>query len=58
MLVGDLNSRCGILPDYVADDYATHIPTSPDDYNTDIEIPRSSQDNGVNANGRLFTRFM
>ncbi len=53
MVLGDLNSRCGTLPDYVADDSATHMPTLPDDYVTDTEYFRSSQDATVNANGRL-----
>ncbi len=57
MLLGDLNSRCGSLPDYVVDDSATHMPTLPDDYVNDTEIPRLTEDYTVNANGRLLLDF-
>ncbi len=53
MLVGDLNSRCGSLADYVVDDSAAHIPNLPDDYINDDVMPRSSQDSGINENGRF-----
>ncbi len=50
--MGDLNSRCGSLPDYVSMDQAEHVCTLPDDYVCDNELPRTSQDNGINSNGR------
>ncbi len=52
MLLGDLNSRCGSLFDFVAFDHAGHVGALPDDYVCDTELPRMSQDNGINSNGR------
>ncbi len=53
MLLDDLNSRCGSLLDYVSMDLADHVDSLPDDYVSDTELPRLSQDNGINSNGRL-----
>ncbi|MES9880123.1 MAG: reverse transcriptase family protein, partial [Sedimenticola sp.] len=53
MLLGDLNSRCGSLLDYVPLDRADHVDALPDDYTCDTELPRMSQDSVINSNGRL-----
>ena len=37
----------------MVDDHATHKHILPDDYVSDQEIPRKSQDNIVNSNGQL-----
>ena len=57
VILGDLNSRIGQQCDYVADDYATHMNILPDNYISDQEIPRKSQDNAVNSNGQLLLDF-
>ena len=58
ILVGDLNSRIGQDCDYVADDSATHLDVLPDDYIPDHAIPRSSQDQITNANGKLLLELL
>ncbi|MES9884415.1 MAG: reverse transcriptase family protein, partial [Sedimenticola sp.] len=57
MLIGDLNSRCGSLPDHVVDDADAHIPTLPDDYVTDTGLSRVTQDRVINNNGRRLIDF-
>ena len=49
MLTGDLNSRIGQENDFVSNDYPTHMNLLPDDYISDVELPRKSQDNTINA---------
>ena len=58
ILLGDLNSRIGQQCDYVKDDFATHIDALPDDYISDLELPRSSTDNIVNSNGHMLLEFL
>ena len=53
IICGDLNARVSDLKDYVTDNYARHIFALPDDYITDMEMPRKTEDNGTNEN-----RFM
>ncbi len=57
MLIGDLNSRCGTLEDYVIDDADAYIPTLPSDYVPDIGLPRVTQDIIINSNGRRLIDF-
>ena len=52
ILCGDMNSRTSICPDFVIDDNSIHMSMLPDDYCTDTEMPRFSQDKGgMNNNG-------
>jgi len=55
MLLGDLNSRVGEMSDCILHDnhdvYNEHI--LPDDYQSDVPIPRATQDRATNANGYL-----
>ena len=41
------------LKDYVTDYDAPHIFALPEDYITDMEMPRETKDNGTNENGSL-----
>ena len=58
MLIGDLNSRVGQENDFVSNDYTIHMNLLPDDYTSDVEIPRKTQDNIINANGYLLLDFL
>jgi len=58
MIVGDTNSRTGILPDYVSFDNSMLLDNLlPDEYSIDQYMPRSNQDKQVNQNGRLLLDF-
>ena len=54
LLCGDFNSRSSNYPDFIVDDGTTHMSVLPDDYVSDIQMPRSSENEGhVNNNGLL-----
>ena len=58
LLCGDFNSRSSNYPDFIVDDGTTHMSVLPDDYVSDIQMPRSSEDEGhVNNNGLLLLDF-
>ena len=58
LLCGDFNSRTSNNPDFVIDDDTLHMSVLPDDYVSDTQIPRYSQDEGhTNSNGLLFLDF-
>ena len=42
----------------MVDDHAIHMDILPDDYVSDQEIPRKSQDNAGNCNGQLLLKFL
>ena len=52
-----LNARSGTLNYYVTDEVTFHVYTLPDDYESDLPIPRYSQDAFVNENGNLLINF-
>ena len=56
--LGDFNARVGNRNDFVTDDNIKYINFLPDDYVTDTELPRKSQDNGVNSNGLVLLDFL
>ena len=54
LILGDFNSRTSTNCDYVINDNNVHMHMLPDDYISDIELPRYSEDKGhVNNNGLL-----
>lgn len=58
LLCGDFNSRTSNKPDFVTDDDAINISVLPDDYVSDTQLPRYSQDEGhLNSNGHLLLDF-
>jgi exonuclease III len=58
LLLGDLNSRVGHLSDFVPFDFTDpNVNVLPDDYISDIELPRKSQDSHVNQYGRYLIDF-
>ena len=57
LICGDFNGRTGTEPDYVIFDTDVNVPVLPDDYETDIELQRFSQDNIVNHSGRKALEF-
>lgn len=58
LVCGDFNSRTSICPDYVVNDEFDHMSVLPDEYISDTQLPRFSQDEGhVNNNGLLLLDF-
>ena len=58
LLCGDFNSRTSNYPDFVTDDDTVHISVLPDDYVSDTQLPRFSEDEGhSNSNGHLLLDF-
>ena len=57
LITGDLNSRVGNEKDYVIFDNTANIDILPIDYKTEEIIPRFSQDNTINTNGRKLLNF-
>ena len=57
LICGDMNARIADRDDFVPLDISTHMDTLPDDYVCDINLPRSTQDSGFNANGNLLLDF-
>ena len=57
LICGDLNSRVGNEKDYVIFDNTANIDILPIDYKTYEIIPRFSQDNTINTNGRKLLNF-
>ena len=58
LLCGDFNARSSNKPDFVNDDNTEHILVLPDDYVSDTQMPRYSQDEGhINSNGHLLLDF-
>ena len=54
LLCGDFNSRTSNRPDFVVDDGTMHMSVLPDDYISDTQMPRFSEDEGhINNNGLL-----
>ena len=54
IIVGDLNARCGLMPDYIIDDSRPidHLPSS-DWYTCDeFGVPRKSKDKVIRAFGK------
>lgn len=60
MILGDLNSRVGNLQDFVVDDNYTlrNQNLLPEEYTTDMFLPKKSEDSVVNTNGRLLIDFL
>ena len=55
---GDFNARTNIQPDYVVGDNSVHLAMLPDDYISDVDLSRVSQDKGtLNNNGTLLLDF-
>ena len=52
-----MNARIADRDDFVPLDISTHMDTLPDDYVCDINLLRSTQDSGFNANGNLLLDF-
>ena len=58
LLCGDFNSRSSNSPDYVVDDDSVHMSVLPDEYVSDTQLPRFSEDTGhTNNNGLLLLDF-
>ena len=57
LICGDFNSRIGNQKDYVIFDNDVNIDILPLDYEIDTIIPRFSQDNTINTNGRKLLDF-
>jgi hypothetical protein len=58
IILGDMNSRIGQLKDFVElDSVDPHVMILPDDYTSDNNIPRVSQDYGTNEFGTLLLDF-
>jgi hypothetical protein len=57
LVTGDLNSRVGLLNDFVEDEYLFNLEFMPPDYAIDTNISRCSQDKVVNDNGKLLINF-
>ena len=58
LLCGDSNSRSSNSPDYVVDDDSVHMSVLPDEYVSDTQLPRFSEDTGhTNNNGLLLLDF-
>ena len=57
IICGDFNARVSNLKDFVEDDNSRHVYALPDDYSIDKELPRSSKDTKLNANGSLLIDF-
>ena len=57
MICGDFTSRIGNEKDYVIFDNDVNIDILSIDYESDEVMPRSSQDNIINANGRKLMDF-
>ena len=57
LICGDMNARIADRGDFVPLDISTHMDIRPDDYVCDINLPRSTQDSGFNANGNLLLDF-
>ena len=53
IICGDLNAQLSDLKDYVTNDDARYIFALPEDYVTDMEMPRKTKDNDTNENGSL-----
>ena len=52
LVCGDFNSRASLYSDYVVNDEFDHMSALPDEYISDTQLPRFSQDEGhVNNNG-------
>ena len=58
LCLGDFNARVGNRSDFVSEENVKHMPFLPEDYITDTELPRKSQDTGVNSNGLLLLDFL
>ena len=57
IVLGDLNSRVGLLNDFVHDDFLHNLNIMPDDYVEDEFLPRLSQDqSSVNLCEPIFRR--
>lgn len=55
---GDWNARTSVNPDFVEDDDPVHMSVLPDEYITDVQLPRYSEDKGhVNNNGLFLLDF-
>ena len=58
LLCGDFNSRTSSKSDYVEADEVNHMSVLPDDYISDTQMPRFSEDGGhINSNGLLLLDF-
>ena len=58
LLCGDYNARSSNKPDFVTDDDTVHISVLPDDYVTDTQLSRYSQDEGhINSNVHYLLDF-
>ena len=57
LICGDFNRRIGYQKDYVIFDNDANIDILPLDYEIDTIIPRFSQDNTINTNGRKLLDF-
>ena len=58
LLCWDLNAHSSNKPDFVNNDNTEHISVLPDDYVSDTQMPRYSQDEGhINSNGHLLLDF-
>ena len=52
IIMGDLNGRTGVLPDFIENDSDSHLPLS-EDYNIDHNLkPRTSQDRHIDDRGK------
>ena len=57
LICGDMNARTADRDDFVLLDNSTHIDALPDEYTCDINLPRTTQDRGFNANGTQLLDF-
>ena len=58
LLCGDFNSRTSNCPDFVVDDGTMHMSVLLDDYISDTQMPRFSEDEGhINNNGILLLKL-
>lgn len=55
MLIGDLNSRVGEMPDFVHNDndFLVNQIFLPDDHELDVPLQRTTQDHNSSSNGLL-----
>ena len=58
LICGDFNSRTSVTPDFIEEDGSGHMSVLPDEYISDNQLPRLSEDVGhVNSNGLLLLDF-
>ena len=57
IICGDFNAKVSNMKDFVEDDNSRQLYALPDDYSIEKELPRSSKDPKLNANGSLLIDF-